>query len=118
MAHLPGVEVAHLEMEVVEEVDNALHLEVVGNDLLQEEVGRDLLQAEVDSDPHPVAVDKGPLQENKVCCFYVIYIVDLLLTATCQWLLKCTFTKRKKRESCYVIVVGQLLTLFNLHNKR
>ena len=114
------MEVAHLEMEVVEAVDNALHLEVVGNDLHQEEVevGRDLLQAEVDSDPHPVAVDKGPLQENKVCCFYVIYIVNLLLTATCQWLLKCTFTNRKKRESCYVIVVGQLLTLFNLHNKR
>jgi len=69
------VEVAHLEMEVVEAVDNALHLEVVGNDLHQEEVGRDLLQAEVDSDPHPVAVDKGPLQENKVCCFYVNIIL-------------------------------------------
>ena len=55
-------------MEVVEAVDNALHLEVVGNDLHQEEV-------EVDSDPHPVAVDKGPLQENKVCCFYVNIIL-------------------------------------------
>ena len=52
----------------VEAVDNALHLEVVGNDLHQEEV-------EVDSDPHPVAVDKGPLQENKVCCFYVNIIL-------------------------------------------
>ena len=48
-----------VEAVEVEAVDNALH---------QEEVGRDLLQAEVDSDPHPVAVDKGPLQENNVCC--------------------------------------------------
>ena len=71
------MEVAHLEMEVVEAVDNALHLEVVGSDLHQEEVevDRDLLQEEVDSDPHPVAVDKGPLQENKVCCFYVNIIL-------------------------------------------
>ena len=61
-------------MEVVEAVDNALHLEVVDNVLHQEEVGRDLLQAEVDSDPLRVAVDKGPLQENEVCWFYVKYI--------------------------------------------
>ena len=110
--------VVHLEMEVVEAVDNVLHLEAVDNVRHQEEVGRDLLQAEVDSDPHPVAVDKGPLQENEVCCFYAIYIVNLLLFVTSNWLLKCTFTKRKERESCYVIVVGQVLTLFSLHNKR
>ena len=76
----------HLEMEVVEAVDNVLHLEAVDNVRHQEEVGRDLLQAEVDSDPHPVAVDKGPLQGNDVCCFYVIHIVNLLLLATVQWL--------------------------------
>lgn len=66
MAHQEGVEVVHPEEQVVEAVDSDLHLEEVGNDLLQ---------AEVDSDPRPVAVDKGPLQENKVCCFYVNIIL-------------------------------------------
>ena len=85
---------AHLEMEVVvEAVDNVLHLEAVGNDLHLGEVGRGHLQAEVDSDPHLVAVDKGPLQENEVCCFFVICIVHSPLLAT-----KCTFQACSQKE--------------------
>ena len=56
-----------MEVGLLEMVE-AVEVEAVDNVLHQEEVGRDLPQAEVDSDPHPVAVDKGPLQENKVCC--------------------------------------------------